>query len=446
MHKPKMKVTTYTSKLVKPSRPTSTTDRYYKISFFDELAPSMNVPLILYYSAPPNDLNGPFQNICDHLEDTLSQTLSEFYPFAGRYVRELSMIDCNDQGVLYVLGNANVRLLEILGLGHELDPVALNSLVPCEVGEVNEVDDPMLSIKVTTFECGGFAIGMCFSHRISDMGTMCLFINNWAARSNGKHKHEIYSPVFNLPTCFPQRGLPELDFRIPRSSVGIQTEARRFFFKAKAISAMRENVGFYENTPRRPSKVQLVIALFWKAFVHMEQTNNVESKASFLIQAVALRDKVLPELYTNSCGNFFAIAPSRLRPGEGENITYRDFFMILCDSVSKTVQDCTKMLAQGKEEYEVVIDPYLESNRNMSPDNVVNMSLYIFSSWCKFSYYQADFGCGKPVWASPGKLPTQNLVILMDDHEGDGVEAWVHLDEKGIKQLEQDSDIQAYAI
>ncbi|KAJ0935149.1 putative transferase [Helianthus annuus] len=178
----------------------------------------------------------------------------------------------------------------------------------------------------------------------------------------------------------------------------------------------------------------------------MEQANNVESKASFLIQAVTLRDKVLPELHTNSCGNFFAIAPSRLRPGEGENITYRDFFMILRDSVSKTVQDCTKMLTQGNEEYEVVIDPYLESNWNTSPDNLVNMSLYIFSSWCKFSYYQADFGCGKPVWASPGKLPTQNFVILMDDNEGDGVEAWVHLDEKGIKQLEQDSDIQAYAI
>ncbi|KAF5813947.1 putative vinorine synthase [Helianthus annuus] len=164
---------------------------------------------------------------------------------------------------------------------NKLDPGALNSLVPCEVREVNEVNDPMLSIKVTTFECGCFAIGMCFSCRISDMDTMCLFINNWAARSNGKHKHEIYSPVFNFPTCFPQRGLPELDFRIPRSSVGIQNEALRFVFKAKAISAIRENVGLDENTPRRPSKVQLVIALFWKAFVHMEQANYVNPRLLF---------------------------------------------------------------------------------------------------------------------------------------------------------------------
>ncbi|KAK1430280.1 hypothetical protein QVD17_12917 [Tagetes erecta] len=440
-----MKVTNYLSKLVKPSRSTSSIDRYYKISFFDELAPSMNVPLILYYSAPAKDQIGEMcVNICDHLEDTLSKTLSQFYPLAGRYIRKLSLIECNDQGVLYVLGEANVRLSDILGLGHELEPVELNGLLPCEVGEVDEVNDPMLSVKITTFECGGFAIGMCFSHRISDMGAITNFINNWAARSNGKVKHEKFSPIFNLATCFPPRGLPELNVRMPRSSIGVKSKGRRFAFNAKAISAMREKVCFDENGSRRPSKVQLVVALLWQAFVRVDHANNGQSKANFLIQPVDLRDKVLHEFPTNSCGNFLGIAPSRLRPGEGENITFRDFHKILRDSVSKTVRDYTKTLTDGDEGYEDVINPYLESNRNMFTNNVV--SFYFFTSWCKFSYYDADFGCGKPVWASIGKLPTQNLVIMLDDREGDGVEAWVHMDEKRMKQLEQDYDIKAYAI
>ena len=34
---------------------------------------------------------------------------------------------------------------------------------------------------------------------------------------------------------------------------------------------------------------------------------------------------------------------------------------------------------------------------------------------------------------------------MMDDQEGDGVEAWVHLDEKRMSQLEQDPDIHTYA-
>ncbi|KAI3805085.1 hypothetical protein L1987_27127 [Smallanthus sonchifolius] len=440
-----MKITYYLSKLVKPSRPTSTIDRYYKISFFDELAPTMNVPLILYYNAPPKHQNRLFGNIYNHLEDSLSKTLSEFHPLAGRYIRKSSLVDCNNQGVQYVLGKANVQLSEILGLGRELDPNALNGFLPCEVGEVDEVHDPMLSVKVTSFECGGFAIGMCFSHRISDMSAVCNFINSWAAISNGKHKHDQkYSPNFNLPTCFPQRGLPELDIRMPRSSVGVTSKARRFVFKGKAISALRENVGFDENGPRRPSKVQLVTALLWKAFVRVDQANNGQSKASFLVQPIALRDKVLHELPTNSCGNFLTLAPSRLRPGEGETITFRDFYKILRGSVSKTVRDCTTALKDGEEGYEVVISPFFETNRNMFSNNVV--SFYFFTSWCKYPFYEADFGCGKPVWVSTVKLPTQSLVIMMDDPEGDGVEAWVHLDEKSIKQLEQDSDIKAYAI
>ncbi|KAI3755305.1 hypothetical protein L1987_55101 [Smallanthus sonchifolius] len=269
---------------------------------------------------------------------------------------------------------------EILGLGRELDPNALNGFLPCEVGEAGEVHDPMLSVKVTSFECGGFAIGMCFSHRISDMSAVCNFINNWAAISNDKHKHDQkYTPNFNLPTCFPQRGLPELDVRMPRSSVGVTSKARRFVFKGKAISAMRENVGFDENGPRRPSKVQLVTALLWKAFVRVDHANNGQSKSSFLVQPVALRDKVSHELPSNSCGNFLSLAPSRLKPGEGETLTFRDFYKILRGSVSKTVKDCTTALKDGEEGHEVVIRPFFETNQNMFSNNVV--SFYFFTSW-----------------------------------------------------------------
>ncbi|GKD70063.1 putative transferase, partial [Tanacetum coccineum] len=74
-----------------------------------------------------------------------------------------------------------------------------------------------------------------------------------------------------------------------------------------------------------------------------------------------------------------------------------------------------------------------------------DVDFYLFTCWCKFSFYNADFGSGKTIWASTGKLPCQNLVIMMDDNEGDGVEAWVHLDDKRMKELEQDYDIKAYA-
>nr|GEX06966.1 pelargonidin 3-O-(6-caffeoylglucoside) 5-O-(6-O-malonylglucoside) 4'''-malonyltransferase-like [Tanacetum cinerariifolium] len=355
-----MEVVNYLSKLVKPSTSTPTTHCFYNISFTDELAPTIYVPLILYYSSPSNNPNGLNGNICDHLEDSLSKTLSEFYPLAGRFIRKLSLIDCNDQGVLYVLGKANVPISDIAGLENGLTPDILNYFLPCEIGAADEVDDPMLCVKVTTFACGGFAIGMCFSHRLADMGTMCNFINNWASETDGQYDNKKQSPIFNSPLYFPQRGLPELDLRVPRSSVGVKNAARRFLFKGEAISAIRENLGFDLNGSRKPSKVQLVVALLWKAFVRMDQANNGQSKASFLIQPVGLRDKVVPRLPENSFGNFWGLATSQLRPGEGDKINLIDFFKILHGSVKKTIRDCAKILTDGEEGYGVVINPYLE--------------------------------------------------------------------------------------
>nr|GEV45479.1 ribonuclease H-like domain-containing protein [Tanacetum cinerariifolium] len=101
-----------------------------------------------------------------------------------------------------------------------------------------------------------------------------------------------------------------------------------------------------------------------------------------------------------------------------------------------------KEVRPGGKEYEVLVKPFLEFHE-INTNNDVNA--YLFSSWCKFSWQNADFGWGKPVWKSMGKMETQNLVIMMDDQEGDGVEAWVHLDEKRMCQLEQDPDIQTYA-
>lgn len=57
-----------------------------------------------------------------------------------------------------------------------------------------------------------------------------------------------------------------------------------------------------------------------------------------------------------------------------------------------------------------------------------------FSSWCNFGYYEADFGWGKPTWVSGvGSIGSvsvyMNLIILVDTSLGDGIEAWVTLDE-----------------
>ena len=55
--------------------------------------------------------------------------------------------------------------------------------------------------------------------------------------------------------------------------------------------------------------------------------------------------------------------------------------------------------------------------------------IYNFSSWFWFPLYEVDFGWGKPIWVST-RAKTLEMVILNDTKDGDGIEAWVSLDEK----------------
>nr|GEU65881.1 pelargonidin 3-O-(6-caffeoylglucoside) 5-O-(6-O-malonylglucoside) 4'''-malonyltransferase-like [Tanacetum cinerariifolium] len=439
-----MEIKTNTSKLVKPATPTPSNLRNYIVSLFDVQMPNMNVPIILYYSTSQDDVH---VNVFNHLETSLSKTLTDFYPLAGRYVRDGSFIDCSDQGALYVQATANFQLAEFLGLAWELKYNMLNDLLPCEVGEAGEVDDPMLYIKVTTFECGGFAIGMCFSHKLCDMSTFCTFINNWATRSrvvSNALELEKYTPVFSVRHDFPKGDLTDLTPRIPRTSLMINNPGRIFLFKGNVISKMREKIIFQDNEGHRPSKVQLVLALLWKAFVGIDKVNNNgQSKGNFLSQAVNLRNKAVPKLPDTLCGNFLTVTLAQIEPSEGVDIDIQGFFTVLRDSVKKNDSDYAKALTSGGKEYDDLMKPFPEHIRSIMYSDV---NFYTVSSWCNFSFNKADFGWGKPVWKSTGKCAVQNVVIMMDDQEGDGVEAWVHLDEKRMHQLEQNPDVKAYAV
>lgn len=433
-----MEIKNIDSKLVKPSTPTSSTHRNYNISFFDEQMPNINTRLILYYSTSQKD------NISNHLETSLANALTDFYPLAGRYMCHTSLIDCSDQGALYVQAKANFQLSEFLGLNWEWKSSMLDDLFPCGIGEAGEVDDPTLSVKVTTFECGGVAIGMCFSHKFADMSTICTFINNWATRSQGvDNELELrkYSPIFSVADHFPERGRVDLSPSMPRSSIGMNFSMRVFTFKGNTISQIREKLTFKDDKKHRPSKVQIVVALIWKALVGIGKANNQQPEISCVSQLVNLRGRVVPKLPDNSCGNFISFAHAQLEAREEDETDLEGFVNLLYESIKKLDNDYDKVVKPSEEVYEVLTKPFLEYYHRRIKNDV---NLCVFTSWCKFSFYQADFGWGKPVWKST-KFSSQTGVIMMDDQEGDGVEAWVSLDEERMFKLAQDANIKAYA-
>ncbi|KAK5786485.1 hypothetical protein PVK06_041122 [Gossypium arboreum] len=104
---------------------------------------------------------------------SLSQTLTLFYPFAGRIKDHLS-IARNDEGAYYVEARVNLPLCVFLNLP---DSSYVSQLLPeSNWTETSAGGYYIAMIQVTNFACGGIAIGAFLSHVIVDAPAAATFM------------------------------------------------------------------------------------------------------------------------------------------------------------------------------------------------------------------------------------------------------------------------------
>ncbi|KAH6788477.1 hypothetical protein C2S51_003483 [Perilla frutescens var. frutescens] len=393
----------------------------------DELNPTMNVNAILYYQ-PDYNTNTMKETLMKRLEESLAEILPHFYPFAGRYIKKDHLVDCSDQGAEIVAANVELELRQIID---NPSPKELNDLLPHESGAADEEEDPILSIQINKFKCGGIAIGICISHRIIDASSLGTFISAWTKASRGGDGDgDAVIPSFEGPVFFPGKNLPTPEFGMTRTreSALYNIRCKIFKFDKAAISCLKERAAATVATTgesRRPSRIQVISGLMISAIAGLERDNHGQERDLLVAQSVNMRGRTVPPLPKHSCGNLAALAITECSGEEIKNMGFLDFVRVICHDIRKTVGYCAKLLS--KEGHKSLIDTsQYASEKSLSHDvNVVWLT-----DWTKFPFYEADFGLGKPVWASVVDIFIKNHVIMMTTKEGDGVEAWVQLEEK----------------
>ncbi|KAI3925844.1 hypothetical protein MKW92_019325, partial [Papaver armeniacum] len=98
-----MKVQVISKEFIKPSTPTPPHLGNFKLSLIDQLLPPVYVPIVVFY--PANDGHESNNNDecskANMLKKSLSETLTRYYPLAGR-IRDNILVECNDEGVDYI--------------------------------------------------------------------------------------------------------------------------------------------------------------------------------------------------------------------------------------------------------------------------------------------------------------------------------------------------------
>ncbi|KAH7838598.1 hypothetical protein Vadar_028781 [Vaccinium darrowii] len=119
-----MNIKFITKETVTPSSPTPPHLRTFNLSLLDQLSPSYYINLLLFYATNPNtagvgdsgEKSKKRTETSQRLKKSLSETLTRFYPLAGRMKTLASIVvDCNDEGVHYSVAEViNHSLTDLL--------------------------------------------------------------------------------------------------------------------------------------------------------------------------------------------------------------------------------------------------------------------------------------------------------------------------------------------
>lgn len=414
---------------VKPASPTPPELKRYNLSAQDRMIRNLYMPIILFY--PPQQLaNATTTTISNILKTSLSQTLSKYYPFAGR-LRSGAYVDCNDEGIDFVEAKIGSTFSDALEKEAEKSGDGLGQLFQHESiwDEVSGKDSSLLLVQLSHFHQGGIAVAVSLSHRVGDACTLSTFITYWAnlTRHSGDYRKIGHlCPHFKLlpPLCEGDSvtsisSLPK-KFWITKEIVFHNWKIKNL--KAKMDSSCREKY----------TRNELVTALLYKSIVAAASAKSDSGVfvTSVLSQAVNIRSIVDPPLPLSSVGNLFTI---------NHIPTSTESEMMLNSLVERMREGKMKIKTikslDGNEVMPILID-YRKRN----------CRVFSFTSMCNFPIYDVmDFGWDRPVKVTIVDTPFVDCIVLMDTPSGDGIKAIVSLEEEAMRNFQENEELRTYA-
>ncbi|KAL5578200.1 hypothetical protein UlMin_019899 [Ulmus minor] len=426
-----IKVEVIRNEPVKPSTPTPNHLRSYRFSLVDQILPVYHTPVVLFYSSSNPSTHDPHtiaSQTSQLLRKSLSQTLTKFPQFAGR-IRENLSVECNDEGADFIEARINTPLSKIL---KKPDSETIKLLIPKSNATKYEVAAAcMLAVQANFFECGGIAIGVCLSHKLADASTLCTFINSWAeTTSESGIKFEI--PQLDSSSLFP----PHDSLASRQSPVEVEESAvTRLVFDASRIAALKSKVG--SAMVKNPTRVEAVMALIWKCGMEAKRSSSGRDHhcSSVMYESVNIRKRLVPNLPENSVGNLAWTYAVKIEP-ENE-IELQELVSLHRKAIGEFIESCEERLR-----WEATCRHTSEMNDFIKSGDI---DTFMSTSWCRFPYYEVNFGWGKPIWVCMATVPAKNLVFLIDTKDGDGIEAWLALSAEEMTFFERNQELLAFA-
>ncbi|KAJ9555427.1 hypothetical protein OSB04_010041 [Centaurea solstitialis] len=347
------------------------------------MTPNTFIPMVVFY--PSNTDVKMFE-----LKNSLSQTLTKYYPFAGRHAKIApSYVDCNDDGVAFVEASIDSTLLDFFKHSQHED---LDQFFPygriwnknCSGQDLQSDGVVPLAVQVSHFECGGVALALSFSHKIADGSSLVRFLNDWAKMTRFCSSEQ-------------KQGFPVDPRFIPFQNINLNFDG--ISLACSMAAATKNNSGSFKT-----SGIGLV-------------TN--------------LRSKMMNPLPENTIGNisFMEILMMDEREMKAESFI---------GELKKQ-----KMQVHGLTNIEDAFGRLQEMGLETSEEEMRRKyeERYICTSLCRYPAYKINFGWGNPIKVTIGGNIKKNSFVLIDAPNDDGIEALVCLVKQDMAVIQTDPEL-----
>lgn len=223
-----------------------------------------------------------------------------------------------------------------------------------------------------------------------------------------------------LANYFPAREVLPMDIAgsIEASNKNLIRTKMLVFDKEKIEILKRDAIS---STVKDPTRVEVISAFIWK---FMLEKCAMKTKTFAAMHAVNLRGR--KKLVENIFGNCVVISPAYADDGIVE---FRALVTKLRRSIRK-IDD--KFITESQNG---INDAY------MMLSGVGEIEGCAFSSWCRFSFYEVDYGFGTPILFCPAMATKNETFFFVSSKSGENIESWTTMEHRILEMLQNQIDL-----
>ncbi|KAF7046929.1 hypothetical protein CFC21_055917 [Triticum aestivum] len=337
------------------------------------------VDFIQVFQSPSSDSSSVDEQVAA-MRQGFARALVPYYPVAGRIAEPTPgepVVDCTGEGVWFVEAAASCSLADVNGLEDRPLAIPKADLIPRPPAD-HKLEDQILLAQITKFTCGGYAVGICFSHLVFDGQGAAQFLTAVGEMARGLPEPSV-KPIWSRD-AIPNPPKPPLGpppsftaFNFVKSTVEISLDS---------IKRVKDQVA--AETAQRCSTFDVVTAMIFKCrAAAIGSAPDAEVRLGFAAGTRHLLGSSLPspEGYYGNC-----VYPGGLA------------------RASKDVEEASlvEIVTAIREAKDALSARFLDWLGGGAKDSHYNVSLdygtLVVTDWSHVGFNDVDYGFGEPTY------------------------------------------------